>query len=132
MNKRGFTLVELLVAISLMGIITMLAFPAVQSIQEQNRNKKYEAYAKVMVNAAKLYVEDYEEDLFGSGGGSAQITYQTLIDKGLMKPFDGARNTTCATSNTYVTVTRNGKKDTYNYHLTCTQNGKEVYKYPKH
>ena len=77
MKKRGFTLVELLVVITIIGIITMLALPGVQKIQNRNRNKKYEAYADTIESAGKLYTDAYADDMFGmEGSGCAIIKYQ--------------------------------------------------------
>ena len=40
-----------IVVITIIGIITMLALPGVQKIQNRNRNKKYEAYADTIESA---------------------------------------------------------------------------------
>ena len=41
-KKRGFTLVEIIVAIAIMGLIMMLAFHMILNLQESNKNKRYE------------------------------------------------------------------------------------------
>lgn len=45
-NSRGFTLVELIVVIAIMGVILILALPQVSKIQSANKTKKYGLYYK--------------------------------------------------------------------------------------
>ena len=39
-NQKGFTLVELLVAISILGLIMVIAIPQISTIQTSNKNTK--------------------------------------------------------------------------------------------
>ena len=48
-NSKGFTLVELLVAIVILGIITGLSFPALRTIKEKSNKTKYETYQKALI-----------------------------------------------------------------------------------
>lgn len=58
-NNLGFTLVELLAVIVIMGLIMSLSFPSIMRMIEGNDRKKYESYEKSMVEYAKAY---YDED----------------------------------------------------------------------
>ena len=42
LNKKAFTLVELLVAIVILGIVLVIAIPQITSLQKDNEVKKYE------------------------------------------------------------------------------------------
>ena len=66
MNNKGFTLVELLVAITILGIIMVIALPQLSNIQNNNRTTKYKKYVETMLTSGKLYVDAYTEDLFGN------------------------------------------------------------------
>ena len=129
-SNKGFTLIELLVAIVILGIITVMALPAINAFQDQNRLKKYETYEKSMVSAAKLYTDSYNEDLFGyDKEGCAMITYDQLKEKNLLKDIK-IDNVSCAGANTYVAVTKKNNKYTYKTKISCIQDGdpsKEVY-----
>lgn len=58
MNKKGFTLVELLAVIVIMALIMALAFPAITGMIQGSNQRKYEAYEKSMTEYAKAYFDD--------------------------------------------------------------------------
>lgn len=118
-NNKGFTLVELLVVIVIFGIIIGLSFPAVSRLKDNNTNSKYETYQKALVSGAKLYVDSYEEDLFGyNTSGCAYIPFEKLKEKELAKDI-GIDNVSCNTDNTFVKVIKFQGKYIYNAFLGC-------------
>ena len=54
MNKKGFTLVELLAVIILITVVSMLTFPALNNLRNNNDMKKYTTYEDMMVEYAKV------------------------------------------------------------------------------
>ena len=56
MKKQGFTLVELLAAIVIMGVIALIVFPSVSSYITKSRNKSYNIQVDLLEKAAKKWV----------------------------------------------------------------------------
>ena len=84
-NRRGFTLIELLVTITIIGIIMIMTLPAIHNLQRENQKKKFDDYERAVLEAAKAYEDQYEEDLFGrSDTGCASINYVDLVNKKLL------------------------------------------------
>ncbi len=52
-NSKGFTLVELLAAVVILGILTAFSLPSVIRVITNNRNKTYIQDAKKMVTLAE-------------------------------------------------------------------------------
>ena len=135
-NNKGFTLIEVLVAITIMGIITVMALPGVQQLQSRNRERKYEKYGESLVSSAKLYVDSNEEDIFGyASSGCVDITYKELETKALVKDYE-TNGVTCAgnfdngdsSDDTFIHVEKKNDKYVYEPYITCTdKNGKIVY-----
>lgn len=129
MKKNGFTLVELIITIVIMGVILAVAFPSIGRLQQNNKYKKYVSYGESMVASAKLYVDQYHEDIWGSttAVGTKKITMEALKNSTLMKEYTDAKDT-C--TNGEVSVTRTGSKNnfiyTYTYSLVCFNKGKNV------
>ena len=63
MNKRGFTLVELLATIVIIGLIMMIVLPSALRTSERNSETMYKEYEKMLVEYAKS--EEFFSDVSG-------------------------------------------------------------------
>ena len=122
MNRKGFTLTELLVVIVILGIIAGLTIPLIRGLSDTFEKKKYTSYKDSMLTSGKLYNDSYGEDLFGHNEyGCAYIPYEKLVERNLIKDID-VSDVTCNSSKTYVRVVKQKDKYGYQAFLTC---GKE-------
>lgn len=55
--KKGFTLVEMLAAITVLAIIIIISVPAVTSMLKRNDVSKYEEFKKDLFLGAETYIE---------------------------------------------------------------------------
>ena len=119
-NRNGFTLVELIVVIAILGVILVLALPQVSQLQTANKNKKFYAYKDTITSASKIFVDSHKTDLYGNkDSGCVTIYYSDLIGDNLIKPY-GEKDISCGDDNkTYVVVSRNGTKYSYTTNVTC-------------
>ena len=53
MNKKGFTLVELLAVLVLMILVMMLIVPSLRNLSSSNKRKEYTTYEDMMVEYTK-------------------------------------------------------------------------------
>ena len=76
MEKKGFTLVELLAVIVIFALIALITIPVVLSVIEKSKTKTYErsidAYGKSIEKGIAEYLIDHENDT------GAEITIETL------------------------------------------------------
>jgi len=128
-SNKGFTLVEVLVVITIMGLILLFALPEVQRLQARNMDRKYRTYEQSLESSARLFVDSNALDLFGtSENGCADVSFTELKAKSLAKEFLGEPGVSCSNKNTYVHIQRTNNKDTYRVFLNCTKNGEIVYR----
>lgn len=48
-NKKGFTLVELLAVIVILGVLLMIAVPAIQNVIKKSKKNAFESQAKLII-----------------------------------------------------------------------------------
>lgn len=119
MNKKGFTLTELLVVVVILGIISGLSIPLIRNLTVTFEKKKYQNYADSVLSAARLYNDSYSEDLFGHNEyGCAYITYDKLIEKKLIKDIE-IEDKSCNSDKTYIRVIKQQDKYGYKAFVTC-------------
>ena len=66
MKKRGFTLVELLGVISVLGIIALLIIPSVEKTISKNKKKGLENQKNTIISGAKNWITDNREIVTGN------------------------------------------------------------------
>ena len=139
MKKKGFTLVELLVAIVILGIISGLSIPLLRVLSNSRNERQYKTYMDSMIASAKLYNDSYSEDLFGKNeNGCARVSFQTLNEAKLLKDIK-ISNISCNSDYSKVRILKLDGQYYYTGVLGCgadknkkleDKNGEISYKYP--
>ena len=73
MNKKGFTLIEGLMVIAIIGVILLTLIPSVIVIINKNKQKNFEATRDSIVAAAKMYVAENKYDLNINCNGENEV-----------------------------------------------------------
>ena len=129
MNKKGFTLTELITVIAIIGLILLITIPVYTGVMNNNKEEKYKLYVETVEKAVLTYADIEEND------GDKSVTIQYLINNGYLKessdgitPKDKAKTIYFTKSGTEVTINGGDPlklefEDGKTY--TCTKNGCE-------
>ena len=88
--KKGFTLIEMLAVIVILGVIVVFVFPKLSNLIGIGREKEKEISESVIMDAAKEYSNNDKTLTKGliNNGDRKCITVQSLIDNGYIKQED--------------------------------------------
>ncbi len=78
MNKNGFTLVELLAVILLLGLIMVLVLPNINNASGATKQKSFETKVSFIESAAILYGQDNYGKIVNNNNGSVCATYKKI------------------------------------------------------
>jgi len=78
-NEKGFTLVELLAVIVILGIIAAIAVPSIAGIIDNSKKDAHRATAMQMIEGARLALAS------GMEPNGNQYTLDELVDKGFIE-----------------------------------------------
>lgn len=122
LNKKGFTLVELLAVITILGILMSVAIGAVSWILESAKDNFYKTLEKNILLTAETYYSDHRASLPKNIGQKAKIGLQALVNSNYIKKDEivdyGKQQ--CDITSSFVVVTKKSKKDySYELYLKC-------------
>lgn len=113
-NKKGFTFVEILAAITILGILTGVAVVAVSNIIENGKKEHYETAEKNLSLAGQSYVQTNRAYLPKAIGQKTKIKLSTLVEKNYIQPIKDYSDNDCDMDASYVQVFKYSQND-YSY-----------------
>lgn len=117
MKKKGFTLVELLGIIVILGLLILLALPQISNVVKSSSSKTDAVTLNMILDAAKLYVDDNIDKYEKSNGITYCISLEELVNHNYLKsPIKLSDNSNIVTLKSVEVVYDNG----FNYELKDT------------
>ncbi len=122
MNRRGFTMVELLASVAILGILSGIAITAVSAILNKAHEEYYNSQEKNLVLAAQAYYNANKTKLPKIIGKKEEVTAAILKEQNYLKEelsnYDGKP---CGTNpDSFVTVFKYGQSNySYTAYLNC-------------
>ena len=109
MNKKGFTLIEALLVLAIIGMLLLILIPSVIIIINKNKEKACISTRESILVAAKMFVADYKYDAIECGDNEIYIgdlfEFGYLTDEYIDEKFPDV----------IVTYNCSTKKFSYNY-----------------
>ncbi len=108
MNKKGFTMIELMATITLLGVMLTLAVVSVSKYLNKARDTVYKDYEDTLKNATTDYFLNHTGLLpeINDANGT-KVLATTLINEGYLENMkDPKNNSLNCNNNSYVIVTR--------------------------
>ena len=107
LNKKGFTLVELLAVLVILAAIMGIAIPSITSSMERTKEKQNEEKKNMLESFAELYVSDHKNAIYNNLGASTEchISISTLKSEGYLTS-DADKDADGNTFNGYIIFTK--------------------------
>lgn len=113
-NNKGFTLIELISIMVILGILALIAIPSISKHVNESREVAYKEQVERIVSATKKYVIESDEFLY-SEKDKIQITLLELKKNGYLENEDLYNPITEKELNGCVNVEYNNSQGTYSY-----------------
>ena len=125
MNKKGFTLIEMLAIIILLSVIALITYPIINNVVSDSKDEIYDKQISELVRLANTWVTKNTNKLKTEEGYTYDLSFEEsneqgfTSDKQIKNPKTGKNLTGC------MKVTYNSSKNGYDvaYDESCTTSG---------
>lgn len=115
-SKKGFTLVEVLAVITIIGILALISVPTIDSIIRSSKEDAYEDQKKVILDSAKSWAAKNVMSLPIDEGEEKIITLGKLKEDGMITvEVRNPINDKCISNDTEIVIKRENNNYTYKF-----------------
>ena len=119
MNKKGFTMVELLGVIVILGILSIISIVAIQRVMDKAKKEYYKTQKDNMIMSAESYLNANKNLLPKVSGQMVKVDLETLVNnKYIDQVVDYSKNK-CDLKDSYVQIFKYRDEINYTSYLKC-------------
>ena len=118
MNKKGFTLVEVLVTIVIIGLLSGVGIISYQTFFKTGEQRHFEATESDVLLAGNDYFTDHRDEL-PSGNNISEVSLNDLIVAKYIEDVVDSKGNKCDSENNKVYVYRENNKYVYEVCIEC-------------
>ena len=137
MKNKGFTMIELLAVIMILGIITTIAIVGVTSYVNGGRDQTYAEHEETLKRATQNYLMDHSEMIPSNKDDNVRIEASALKDESYVEKLEDPRSRTDCVGYSYIKVVKTNENTSANFNsaldykvcLICkNESGTDTYK----
>lgn len=117
-KKNGFTLVEVIAAVTILGILSAVAIPSVSKVMGKGHSEYCQNNVDVMKTAARDYFNDYKSLMPKEVGDSETVTMKDLVKEKYLDKMTDYDEKECTSGEVRVLKTTRTNYE-YTYKLDC-------------
>jgi len=121
--KKGFTLVELIAVIILLGLLGLIIYPTVNGVINNNKQKLHDKQINELIRHGETYAATNMSSLRLTDGSRNIVTFKDLYDKGIIKDQNIIDPATDEVLNGCLALTWNDNRNSFDIEYTtdCTE-----------
>lgn len=117
---KGFSLVELLAAIVVLGLLSTIAIIGVNSVTKNAEKKYYDSQENAILMAAQSYTQDNRNALPKTIGSKTKVKLDTLQERKYVGVIEDRQGNPCDNSSSYVEIFKYSQTGySYTVKLVC-------------
>ena len=122
LNKKGFTLVEIIGVVAILGIVSVVGLVSVNSIIKKGKEEHYVAAEQNLKLTAESYAQTNRDYLPKNVGEKKKVTLRTLVENNYIEPIKDYHDKNCDLDNSYVQIFKYSKNGySYLVYLDCPE-----------
>ena len=104
LNNNGFSMIELLAAVTILGILSVLAIGSVQRLLDKSEEEFYSEQENGLIMAAESYYQGNSNKLPKSIGQTEQVPLETLVNSKYIDEIKTKSKKNCNKATSYVEI----------------------------
>jgi len=120
LNKKGFSMVEIIATVAILGILSVIGIVSVNSIIERGKEEHYVSAEKALKMTAESYAQANRNYLPKNVGEMRKVTLKQLVEDNYIEQIKDYYDKECYLEESYVQIFKYSKTD-YSYlpYLKC-------------